>query len=153
MISQLWETRKIVSGRVTCHTFSVLQIGNFQLVGQWAEGLKGILRPQLVQESCIFLLPRSTKSGENQCWFILYDIYLRYSHNNSYKLNWYYAHNIQEANNTKILSKYAFKHSFQEICIYSDWPRHPNGRQWPMTGHYLQRCILALRGILEGLGN
>ena len=30
--------------------------------------------------------------------------------------------------------------SFQEICIYFDRPRHPNGRQWPMTGHYLQRC-------------
>ena len=32
--------------------------------------------------------------------------------------------------------------SFQEICIYFDQPRHPNGRQWPMTGYYLQhwRC-------------
>ena len=30
--------------------------------------------------------------------------------------------------------------SFQEICIYFDWPRHPNGRQRPMTGHYLQHC-------------
>ena len=28
--------------------------------------------------------------------------------------------------------------SFQEICIYFDQPRHPNGWQWPMTGHYLQ---------------
>ena len=53
----------------------MLQIRDFQLAGQWAEGLKGILRPQLVQESCIFLLPRSTKTGENQCWFILYHIY------------------------------------------------------------------------------
>ena len=40
--------------------------------------------------------------------------------NNSYKLNWYYEQNIQEANNTKILSKY---NTF----------RHPNGWQWPMT--------------------
>ena len=28
--------------------------------------------------------------------------------NNSYKLNWYYEYNIQEASNTKILSKYTF---------------------------------------------
>ena len=62
------------------NTTPVLQIRDFQLVGQWAEGLKGILRPQLVQESCIFLLPRSTKNGENQCWFILYHVYTRYSH-------------------------------------------------------------------------
>ena len=32
--------------------------------------------------------------------------------------------------------------SFQEICIYFDWPRHPNGQQWPMTGHYLWRCYI-----------
>ena len=31
--------------------------------------------------------------------------------------------------------------SFQEMCIYFDWPRHPNGWQWPMTGHYLQRFV------------
>ena len=30
--------------------------------------------------------------------------------------------------------------SFQKICIYFDRPRHPNGQQWPMTGHYLQCC-------------
>ena len=46
-------------------TTPVLQIRDFQLVGQWAEGLKGILSPQVVQERCIFLLPRSTKNGEN----------------------------------------------------------------------------------------
>ena len=86
---------------------TVLQIRDFQLVSQWAESLKGILRPQLVQESCIFLLPRSTKNGENQCWFILYHVYIKYPHDN-YKLNWYYEYNIQEANNTKILSKYTF---------------------------------------------
>ena len=28
----------------------------------------------------IFLFPRSTKNGENQCWFILYHVYIRYSH-------------------------------------------------------------------------
>ena len=28
--------------------------------------------------------------------------------NNSSELNWYYEYNIQEANNTKILSKYTF---------------------------------------------
>ena len=44
---------------------SVLQIRDFQLVGQRAEGVKGILRLQLVQESCIFLLSRNTKNGEN----------------------------------------------------------------------------------------
>ena len=44
---------------------SVLQIRDFQLVGQRTEGLKGILRLQLVQESCIFLLSRNTKNGEN----------------------------------------------------------------------------------------
>ena len=43
----------------------MLQIRDFELVGQGAEGQKGILRPQLVQEICIFLLPRSTRSGEN----------------------------------------------------------------------------------------
>ena len=59
---------------------SVLQIRDFQLASQWAEGLKGILKPQLVQESCIFLLPRSTKIGENKCWFILYHVYISYSH-------------------------------------------------------------------------
>ena len=45
---------------------AVLQIREFQLVGQWAEGLKGILSPQVVQERCLFLLPRSTKNGENK---------------------------------------------------------------------------------------
>ena len=50
----------------TSATFaSVLQIRDFQLVGQWAEGLKGISSPQVVQERCIFLLSRSTKNGEN----------------------------------------------------------------------------------------
>ena len=67
--------------------------------------------------------------------------------NNSYKLNWYYDYNIQEANNTKILSKYTYYvRLFQEICIYFDRPRHPNGRQWPMTDHYLQRCFSKLVG-------
>ena len=40
---------------------SVLQIRDFQLVGQWAEGLKGILRSQLVQKSYIFLLQEALK--------------------------------------------------------------------------------------------
>ena len=54
---------------------SVLQIRDFQsvspfcfytsMVGQRAEGLMGILRPKLVQESLPFLLPRSTKNHEN----------------------------------------------------------------------------------------
>ena len=35
--------------------------------------------------------------------------------------------------------------SFQEICIYFDRPRHPNGWQWPMTGHYLQLCNLVCK--------
>ena len=44
---------------------TVLQIRDFQLVSQGTEGLKGILSPQVVQERCIFLLPRCTKNGEN----------------------------------------------------------------------------------------
>ena len=44
---------------------TVLQIRDFQLVGQWAEGLNGILSPQVVQERCIFLLSKSIKNGEN----------------------------------------------------------------------------------------
>ena len=44
---------------------TVLEIRDFQWGGQWAEGLKGILSPQVVQERCIFLLPRSTENGEN----------------------------------------------------------------------------------------
>ena len=51
LISAMWLTFKE----------PVLQIRYFQFVGQWAEGLKGILRCQVVQERCIFLLPRSTK--------------------------------------------------------------------------------------------
>ena len=43
----------------------VLQIRDFQLISQRAEGVKGILSPQVVQKRCIFLLPRSTKNGEN----------------------------------------------------------------------------------------
>ena len=51
------------------------------IVGQsmnW--GSEGHFEIQLVQERWIFLLPESTKNGENQCWFILYHIYMRYSH-------------------------------------------------------------------------
>ena len=33
----------------------------------------------------------------------------------------------------------SYVQSFQEICIYFDRPRHPNGRQWLMTSRYLQR--------------
>ena len=43
----------------------VLHIRDVQLVSQGTEGLKGILRPQLVQESRTVLLPRSTKNAEN----------------------------------------------------------------------------------------
>ena len=32
---------------------TVFQVRDFQLVGQWAEGLNGILSPQVVQERCI----------------------------------------------------------------------------------------------------
>ena len=39
----------------------MLQIRDFQLVGQSAEGLKGILRPQLVQESRIFYFQEALK--------------------------------------------------------------------------------------------
>ena len=48
---------------------TVLQIRDFQLVS-----LKSILKPQLVQKSCIFPLPRNIKNG------ILYHVYIRYSH-------------------------------------------------------------------------
>ena len=43
----------------------VFQIRDFQLVGQWAEGLKSILSPQVFQERCIFLLPGNTNNGQN----------------------------------------------------------------------------------------
>ena len=43
------------------YIYIVLQIRDFQLVGQWAEGLKGVLRPELVQQCCLFLLPKNTK--------------------------------------------------------------------------------------------
>ena len=36
----------------------------------------------------------------------------------------------------------SYVRSFQEICIYSDRPTHPNRRQWPLTGHYLQSWIV-----------
>ena len=67
---------------------AVFQIRDFQLVGQWAEGLKGISRSHLVQESCIFLLPRSTKNGEDQCWFILYHIYNKALSWETIVINW-----------------------------------------------------------------
>ena len=39
---------------------------NYVLNIEKAEGLKSILRSQLVQESCIFLTQRNTKNGENK---------------------------------------------------------------------------------------
>ena len=42
-------------------TTPVLQIRDFQLVGQWAEGLKGILSPQVVQKRCIFYFQEALK--------------------------------------------------------------------------------------------
>ena len=51
----------------------------FSVGRHWAEGLKDILRFQLV-------LMR----------------------NNSYKLNWFYEHNVKDVNSGKILSKYTF---------------------------------------------
>ena len=53
---------------------------NYVLNIEKAEGLKSILRSQLVQESCIFLTQRNTKNGENKYWFILYHAYIRYSY-------------------------------------------------------------------------
>ena len=55
------------AGVIRFSTSNVANKLDFQLAGRGAEGLKGILRTQLVQESYIFLLPRSTENGENQC--------------------------------------------------------------------------------------
>ena len=53
--------------------------------------------------------------------------------NNSYKLKWYYEYNIQEGNNIRSYPNVHlyinYVRSFQEICIYFDRARHPNGRQ------------------------
>ena len=108
-------------------SIAVLQIKDFQLVSQWAEGLKGILRPQLVQESCIFLLPRSTKNGESQCWFILYHVDKVLSWE-IIVLNWIDIMNIifkkriirRSYPNIHLHIKYV--RSFQEIWIYFDRP-------------------------------
>ena len=84
-----WKTEVRKSAWIYIYIYIVLQIRDyFQLVGQWAERLKGILSPKVVQERCIFLLPRSTKNAEN----------------------WFYEYNVQEVNSTKILSKYTFTH-------------------------------------------
>ena len=91
------------------NTTPVLQIRDFQLVDQWAEGLKGILRPQLVQGSCIFYFQEALKMLKISVdLFYITLIQGTLMRNNNYKLNWYYEYNIQEANNTKILSKYTF---------------------------------------------
>ena len=124
---------------------SVLQIRDFQLVVQWAEGL----RPQLVKESCILLLPRSTKNGESQCWFILYHVYKVLSWE-IIVLNWIdimniiFKKRIIRRSYPNIHLHINYVRSFQVICIYFDRPRYPNGRQWPMTGHYLQRWMFSM---------
>ena len=124
---------------------SVLQIRDFQLVGQWAEGL----RPQLVQESCILLLPRSTKNGESQCWFILYHVYKVFSWE-IIVLNWIdimniiFKKRIIRRSYPNIHLHINYVRSFQEICIYFDRPKYPNGRQWPMTGHYFERWMFSM---------
>ena len=45
--------------------------------------------------------------------------------NNSYKLNWYYEYNIQEANNKKILSKCTFTYQLCSVIsrnLHLFWP-------------------------------
>ena len=66
--------------------------------------------------------------------------------NNSYKLYWHYKYNIQEVNSTKILSKYTSTHwlcSVSSILTNQETQMVGND-QWPMTGHYFQRCISIL---------
>ena len=59
--------------------------------------------------------------------------------NNSYKLNWYYEYNIQEANNMKILSKYnytliMFGHFKKSASILTDQDTQMvSNDQWPDT--------------------
>ena len=113
----------------------MLQIRDFQLVSQWAEGLKGILRPQLVQESCMFLLPRSAKNGVIYFISCLYKVFSweiivinRIDIMNIIFKMWIIRRSYQ---NIHLHTNYV--QSFQEICIYFDQPRHPNGQQWPMT--------------------
>ena len=90
------------------HLCSVLQIRDFQLVDQCAEGLKGILRPELVRVGAHFYFQKSLKlvkiSVDLFYIMFLLGILVR---NNIYKLK-YYEHNIQEVNSTKFLSKYTF---------------------------------------------
>ena len=90
---------------------TVLQIRDFQLVS-----LKSILKPQLVQKSCIFLLPRNIKNG------ILYHVYIRYSH--------------------KKYTLIMFGHFKKSACF--DWPKHSNGQQWRMTSYYLQHWTMKI---------
>ena len=58
--------------------------------------------------------------------------------NNSYKLNWYYEYNIQEANNRKILSKYIyiliiFGHFKKSASILTDQDTQMVGNDWWLT--------------------
>ena len=129
------------------YIYIVLQIRDyFQLVGQWAERLKGILSPKVVQERCIFLLPRSTKNAEN----------------------WFYEYNVQEVNSTKILSKYTFTHKLlimlshfkKSASILTDQETQMVGNdRWPVTICNIQgfpqvlRTWAALPNLMVGLSH
>ena len=64
----------------TCVNENSVPNKRFSVGWSMSWGSEGHFEVPLVQESWIFLLPRSTKNGQNQCWFILYHIYIRYSH-------------------------------------------------------------------------
>ena len=124
----------------------MLQIRDFQLVGQWAEGLKGILRPQLVQESRIFYFQEALKMVKIRV-DLFYITFIRYLL--SWEIivtNWIdimniiFKKRIIRRSYPNIHLHINYVRSFQEICIYFDRPRHPNGPQWPVTGLCLQRC-------------
>ena len=87
---------------------SVLQIRDFQLVGQWAEGLNYF------------------------SWEIIVINWIDI-------MNTIFKKRIIRRSYPNIHLHINYVRSFQEICIYFDRARHPNGRQSPMTGHYLQR--------------
>ena len=115
----------------------VLQIRDFQLVGQWAEGLKGILRPQLVQESCMFLLPRSAKNGVIYFISCLYKvlsweiIVINWIDN----MNIIFKKQIIRWSYPNIHLHINYVWSFQEICIYFDRPKDTQ-----MVGNYW--CVI-----------
>ena len=88
----------------------LFQIRDFQLVGQWAEGLKGILSPPGGPGKMYI-----STSKKHQKWWKLKLIYFIWHVHNIFAweiivINLIDFMNIQEVNSTKILSKYTFTH-------------------------------------------